>query len=139
MVPSGGTDNKIRHDVMLRYIRKWLRNGHSSDTTRQELDLGSLIGEVRERESGGIALGRRIHQFTYGIFEVRLDRDITEHYRVTVFNGRERVYSFTVMAREGEYEVLRDGYRTIIDFLDGERNLSDLPDSQSLRGHFYGH
>lgn len=124
---------------MLRYIKKWLKNGSASDRQKEELDLGSLMSEIRERESSGVDLGRRIYQFTYGIFEVRLDRDITEHYRVTVFNGRERVYSFTVMAKEGEYEELRESYRTIIDFLDGERKPSELPDTGRLKGHFYGH
>lgn len=124
---------------MLRFIKKWLKNGHAAESNKQELDLASLISEIRERESAGVDLGRRIYQFNYGIFDVRLDRDITEHYRVTVYNGRERVYSFTVMAKEGEYEELKDGYRSIIDFLDGERKPSELPNSNTLKGHFYGH
>ncbi|MDZ7772586.1 MAG: hypothetical protein U5K31_07595 [Balneolaceae bacterium] len=124
---------------MLRFFKEWLSNGEASRAHRPELDLPSLIGEIRQRESGGIERGRRIHQFTYGIFEVRLDRDITGHYRVTVYNGRERVYSFTVKAEEGQYEELQTGYRSIINFLDGERRLSELPDSPNLKGHFYGH
>lgn len=123
---------------MLRFLKKMFKNGDRSGPPRERIDLQELIAEIRERESGEIFLGRRIHQFEYGIFDIRLDRDITERYRVTVFNGRERVYSFTVMAGEGEYEKLREGYSSILSYLDGERKPANLPDDSTLKGHFYG-
>lgn len=123
---------------MFRFLKKMFQNGEGTEAPRDRIDLEELIEEIREREAGEIPRGRKIHQFEYGIFEVRLDRDITERYRVTVMNGRERVYSFTVKGGEGDYEILREGYDRILEYLDGERNPSGLPDNTTLKGHFYG-
>lgn len=123
---------------MVRLFKKIFQDGEGTEAPRDRIDLEELMAEIREREDGDIPRGRKIHQFGYGIFEIRLDRDITERYRVTVMNGRERVYSFTVKAGEGDYEILREGFDRILEYLDGERDPSGLPDDSRLKGHYYG-
>ena len=86
-----------------------------------------------------IGLGRPIHSFSYEGLELRLDRDMTGQYRVTVNEGRERRYSFTLHSAPHDYEALQAGYEEIIAFLDGTRRIGTLPDHERLKGHFYAH
>jgi hypothetical protein len=73
------------------------------------------------------------------LLEIRTDRDITGHYRVTLWQGKERLYSFTVYAKKGEYEKLTRAYSQINEFLKGDQKLSSLPKNDLLKGFFYGH
>ena len=60
-------------------------------------------------------------------------------YRVTVNEGKERRYSFTVVCEPGDYDTLRSSYEEITAFLDGDRRLANLPRHDRLKGHYYGH
>jgi len=107
---------------------------------QEQLDIPELIKHIRKKESeSDIPLGRRIHSFHYKYFDFYVDREITKHYRVTVYQGRERKYSFTVFAKQGNYDILAQAFERIIDFIDGDQNLSDLPEDDVLKGFFYGH
>ena len=92
-----------------------------------------MAEEAREIEPG-----RKIHSFEYDYFEIRLDRDITKNYRITVFRGNERTYSFTVFAGKGEFEKLIEAYPCIISFLKSEQIISTLPDNDLLKGFYFG-
>ena len=103
-------------------------------------DIPTIIEQIRKREEkNDIALGRRIHSFQYKQYQLALDRDISKNYRVTVYLGKERIYSFTLFANQGNYDILEQAYTRIIDFLDGEQKLSSLPDNEIIKGFFYGH
>jgi len=107
---------------------------------QEQLDISRLIQCIREKErESNIALGRRIHSFHYKYLDFNVDREITGHYRVTVYQGRERTYSFTVFAKQGNYNILEQAFERIIDYIDGDQNLSELPDDDVLKGFFYGH
>ncbi len=104
------------------------------------VDVPAIIDEIKEAESNrSIPLGRRIHKLSYRGLDLFLDRDITKNYRVTVYQGRERIYSFSVFANQGNYDILEKGYVRIINFLDGERKVSDLPEDENIKGFFYGY
>jgi len=106
----------------------------------QETDIPTIIEQIRKREEkNDIALGRRIHSFHHKEYQLALDRDISENYRVTVYLGKERIYSFTLFANQGNYDILEQAYIRIIDFLDGEQKLSGLPDNEIIKGFFYGY
>lgn len=110
------------------------------EETKEQPDIPRLVQCIREKENeSDIPLGRRIHSFHYKYLDFYLDREITRHYRVTVYRGRERKYSFTVFAKQGNYDILEQAFERIIDFIDGDQNLSDLPDDDVLKGFFYGH
>lgn len=104
------------------------------------LDLDAEIETIRTAEtSQHIELGKQIHSFTYQHLNLRLDRDILGMYRVTVNEGRERRYSFTITCGQGDYDALRDGFAEIAKFLNSDRRLDDLPQDDRVKGHYYGH
>ena len=114
------------------------RNGQA--VTEPPVDLGVEIDAIRRAESAGaIDLGKRIHGFRHQGLELRLDRDVLGLYRVTVNEGKERRYSFTIVCDPGDYEALRAGYEEITTFLDGDRRLVNMPRHDRVKGHYYGH
>lgn len=124
---------------MLDFFKRLLSSNHKPEP-EQELDLSQIMSQVEEKEtSEEVPLGRRIHSCSYRYFQLYLDRDITKHYRITVYQGRERVYSFTIFALQGNYDILKDGYGRIINFLEGDQKIGDLPDDDILKGFFYGY
>lgn len=109
-------------------------------STKEEVNIPAIVEKVRQKESKeNIPLGRRIHSFGYRELDLFLDRDITKNYRVTVYQGRERLYSFSIFAKQGNYDILEEGYARIFNYLDGERKVSDLPADKTIKGFFYGH
>lgn len=115
------------------------RNGHPA-APPPAVNLETEIRMVQHVEGHEkIEPGKRIHEFRYGEVALRLDRDVLGLYRVTVNQGSERLYSFTIVCPSGDYTVLRAGYETITAFLDGNRHPTQLPNTDWLKGHYYGH
>lgn len=103
------------------------------------VDLDAQLARVRAAEAGGPPpLGRLIHRFDVDGFELRLDRDVTGAYRITVGEGAERRYSFTLRCPPGDYAALHDAYAEVVRFLRSDRLLVRLPNDDRLRGHYYG-
>ena len=122
-------------------FRKLFGRWGSSETEEPapDINIELQISHIEKKESEkDIEPGRKIHSFSYGLFEIRLDRDITKNYRITVFQGAERMYSFTVFAGKGEYEKLGKAYSLIQDFLKGDQSISNLPDSDLVKGFYFG-
>lgn len=112
----------------------------SPSESEKPANIPAIIDQIKAREAGSdIPLGKRIHSFHHRNYLIALDRDISKNYRVTVYLGRERIYSFSLFANQGNYDILEQAYIRIIDFLDGEQKLSHLPDNDMLKGFFYGH
>lgn len=124
---------------MLEYFKQLFSSDDSPTAeSSHDVDISAVIAEVKANELEDIPTGRRIHTLEHGSLEIRLDRDITGHYRVTVYEGADRRYSFTVFAKEGEYPILEKAYGEIIDFLEGDRHLSEIPDKEFIKGFYYG-
>lgn len=105
-----------------------------------EIDLAAQLKRIKQKEAAGnIEPGRKIHSFSYEFFEIRLDRDITKNYRITVYRGNERVYSFTVFVNQAEDKKLEAAYLNILAFLKSDRNPASLPDTNLLKGFYFGH
>lgn len=106
----------------------------------EDVNISGVIEQIKRVEMAEvIPPGQRIHTMNYGNWDLFLDRDITENYRVAVYRGRERVYSFSIYADRGDYEILEEGYENIIQFLNGESKVNDLPDNAKIKGFFYGY
>ncbi len=113
-------------------------NGHAVQEPLP--DLQAEIDAIRRVEAAEtIDLGKQIHCFRHQGLDLRLDRDVLGLYRVTVNEGRERRYSFTIVCAPGDYDVLHASYEEITAFLDGDRHLATLPRHDRLKGHYYGH
>lgn len=105
-----------------------------------DIDIERVLSQIQKKEEvTDIEPGRKIHSFHFSLLEIRTDRDITGHYRVTVWQGKERQYSFTIFAKEGEYPKLRDAFTEINTFLKGDQKITSLPKNDVLKGFFYGH
>lgn len=124
---------------MFTFLKNLLKKDHESEITFPEPDYAAIVDQIKKRESTEeIAPGKKIHEVDYANFELRLDRDIANNYRVTVFLGSERNYSFTIFATKNEFEKLESAYRIIIDFLKGDQKITDLPDSELMKGFYFG-
>lgn len=103
------------------------------------VDLDAELARVRAAERAGAPpLGRLIHRFDVDGLELRLDRDVTGAYRITVNEGAERRYSFTLRAGPGDHDALREAFAEVVAFLRSDRRLVRLPADDRLRGHYYG-
>ncbi|MFQ5569644.1 MAG: hypothetical protein ACE5G0_08205 [Rhodothermales bacterium] len=126
-------------NILHRFHKHFYRpNGQA--TAAPAVDISTEIEAVRRAEADrDLDPGKRIHGFRYRGLELRLDRDVTGMYRVTVNEGRERRYSFTIVCEQGDYEALHAGYDEITHFLDGDRRVVNMPNHARLKGHYYGH
>ena len=106
---------------------------------RPSVNIDAHIAIIKRHEAEhGSELGRLIHGFEYGDFTLRLDRDVTGMYRVVVYLGQDRWYSFSIRCDHRDYEALHSAYDDIIAFLSGDRRLAELPNSEGLKGHYFG-
>lgn len=105
-----------------------------------EIDIEEELSMIKKVEkTGEVPLGKKIHSFEYGMLEVRFDRDITHNGRICIFEGEEKLFSFTVFGKEGEYDILKNAFESVIAFLEGNRSIKNLPDSQILKGFYHQH
>lgn len=124
---------------MITFFKKLFEKNSTLKKPIPDPDFPAIINEIKEKESSvEIIPGKKIHEFKYNLFTLRLDQDVTENCRITVNRGNERVYSFTVFASPRAYKKIEQAYRDVIDFLKSERNISELPDSDQIKGFYYG-
>lgn len=119
----------------LKKLFSYGQNDRPSDPFKPD----EIAAQITKREQEiAVEPGRRIHESHYRGLDLFLDLDITETYRITVYNGKERVYSFSVYCGQGEYEELKEAYRRIASFLEGNGDPGELPDDDRLKGFYYG-
>ncbi|MBO6585350.1 MAG: hypothetical protein JJ953_04545 [Gracilimonas sp.] len=124
---------------MRNFLRNLFQREKEPDIPAPEPNYTEIINKIKQtEESQDIQPGRKIHAFDYDLFELRLDRDITNQYRITVFRGSERVYSFTVFVTKQELQKLDKAYRDVISFLKENPSVAHLPDNDLLKGFYFG-
>lgn len=122
------------------FFSKLFSTNHQSKQIVPEFDLERILSNIEEREkTKDIPLGKKIYDFEYGELQVRFDRDITHNGRICIFRGKERLYSFTVFAKEGQYDILKDALQSAIDFLKSDQSIKNLPDNEVLKGFYHHH
>lgn len=105
-----------------------------------DLDIKTIVSTIEQREKDGqVPLGKKIAAFDYNGLEIRFDRDITHNGRICIFEGEERLFSFTVFAKEGEYDILQDAFQSVNTFLKSDQTISNLPDNETLKGFYHRH
>lgn len=115
-------------------------NNHSSKSAVPHIDLERILSNIEKREKErDIPLGKKIYGFHYGELLVRFDRDIMHNGRICIYQGKERLYSFTVFAKEGEYDILEDALKSAFEFLKSDRSIKNLPDNDVLKGFYHHH
>ncbi|MEQ8523795.1 hypothetical protein [Gracilimonas sp.] len=124
---------------MLQFIKKLFNGDQVPPELPPEPDFASIIKQIKKQEdTEELQPGKKIHEFEYHLFSIRLDRDITKNYRITVFQGNERIYSFTVFVEKKELEKLDKAYQHVISFLMGDQSISSLPDNDLIKGFYFG-
>lgn len=125
---------------LFRSLRRAVQQTNGTHLPEPERpDLGAEIATIQRAEAATpIEPGKRIHSFPVQELDLRLDRDVLGHYRITAWAGRERQYSFTVACAPGDYDELQRNFEEILHFLEGDRRPADLPDHAGLKGHLYG-
>lgn len=114
------------------------KNHQNPDASK--VDLERILSKIEEREkTNDIPLGRKIYDFPYGELLIRFDRDITHNGRICIFQGKERLYSFTVFAKEGEYDILKNALKSAIEFLKTDQSIKNLPDNDVIKGFYHHH
>ncbi|MDZ7716643.1 MAG: hypothetical protein U5J95_10565 [Balneolaceae bacterium] len=122
---------------MVNWITAFFKSENKPD---ESFDVERVIQQIKEIEAKqDIPLGKRIHSSSHLNFDLYLDRDITKNYRITVFLGRNRIYSFSIFAQLGDYSILEKGYKQVVSFLEGDRVIKELPDNKIVKGFYYGH
>lgn len=105
-----------------------------------DLDIKTIVSTIEQREKDGqIPLGKKIASFDYSGLEIRFDRDITHNGRICIFEGEERLFSFTVFMKEGEYDILNEAFQSVHAFLKSDQTISNLPDNETLKGFYHRH
>lgn len=113
---------------------------HQSKQIAPEVDLERILSNIKEREKKkDIPLGKKVYDFQYGELQVRFDRDITHNGRICIFREKERLYSFTVFAKVGEYDILEKAFESALEFLKTDQNIKNLPDNKILKGFYHHH
>ena len=101
-----------------------------------DINIQLQIHSIKKIEGEkGYEPGRKIHAFEYGLLEIRFDRDITLNGRICIFSGKERLFTFTVFAKQGDYDILKQAFVAVIEFLESDRSIKNLPDNNILKGH----
>ncbi|MCK5147313.1 hypothetical protein KAR48_11190 [bacterium] len=125
---------------MAKWFKRLFGKAEAEPVDWPAVDLDMQIAAIKiaeaENDSG---LGILIHEFEFHEYELRLDRDITGMYRVVAMEGRERRYSFSLHCDHKDLAALRELFGMIADYLSGERHIGELPNTEMLKGHFYGH
>jgi hypothetical protein len=124
---------------IIKQLLGWVRTSKKEEPI-PDINLTAQLEHIEKKEAANeIESGRKIHSFHYGMLEIKTDRDITEQYRIIVWQGKEWLFSFSIFSEQGEYEKLGKGFSEISDFLKGDQKISSLPDNDLLKGLFYGH
>lgn len=124
---------------MFNFLKKLFDRDSKSEKSIPDPDFTLLIANIRKRENAEeIAPGKKIHEFDYALYTLRLDRDIAKNYRITVFQGNERIYSFTVFDNQSNRDILEMAYRKVIQFLKSDQSIKNLPQSDILKGYYFG-
>lgn len=126
-------------NVVLSFFKKWFGITPEDPEPLPTLDLERAIEQIQKSEKASqTEPGRPIFKGRHTHFDIRLDRDITGHYRITAFYGTEKAYSFSVYSETTDFKSLSSAFKTVTGFLEGERNLRDLPDDDLVKGHYFG-
>lgn len=107
---------------------------------KPEINLEKKLSKIERAEKDGeVPLGKKIHSFEYGMLEIRFDRDITNNGRISIFEGEVKQFSFPVFDKEGEYDILKKAFESVISFLESDRSIKNLPENQVLKEFYHQH
>jgi len=124
---------------LLNRIKNALPKSNVQEPDWPPFDINRQIEKIKQTEiDHEIPLGQRIISFQYKYFELSLDREITGMYRLIVYEGKDRRFSFSIHCKHKNYDALSTSFGEIIQFLDGDCRIKNLPNNEHLKGHYFG-
>lgn len=124
----------------MKFFSKFFSGGKQDKNQRPEVDVDEIVSIIRKKEeTRKISTGKKICSFDFGSLQVRFDRDMTHNGRICIFEGEEKLFSFTVFAKEGEYDILKDAFESVTLFLNGDQSIKNIPDNEVLKGFYHQH
>ncbi len=114
-------------------------SNHDTQSEVKSFDPGFIVQRIRKQEKKReIPQGKQIFSFDHGGYTISVDREFTEHYRISVFVGNHKVYGFTIVEKEVSDKQLTNIFENIISFLSHKPRVDSLPDDKRFKSHFFG-
>lgn len=114
-----------------------LFNGKVEAASRP-IDTTRIVQQIRSREEHDIPQGKQIYSLDLEAYSLHLDREFTDHYRISVFLGNHKIFGFTVTQKDISDEEFKTIWKTIIRFLRDDPSPKKMPDTLLLKSHFFG-
>lgn len=126
-------------DKFLSLIGLGKNSNHDTETSFDAPDPDMIVQNIRHHESEReIPQGKQIFNFDHQEYSISVDREFTEHYRISVFVGNHKVYGFTIIDKEVPDDQFADIFKKIISFLNHNPSIDSLPDEEGFKSHFFG-
>ncbi len=114
-------------------------SNHDTETTFKSPEPRIIVQNIRnQEEQKDIPQGKQIFSFDHHEYSISIDREFTDHYRISVFVGNHKVYGFTINDKEISDDRFADIFEKIISFLDHKPSVDSLPDDEWFKSHFFG-
>jgi hypothetical protein len=126
-------------DKLLSMIGLGKNSNHDVDSSFNSFEPDFIVQNIRnQEEQKEIPQGKQIFGFDHDEYSISVDREFTNHYRISVFIGNHKVYGFTINDKEISDEQFTDIFEKIISFLDHNPSVESLPDDKGFKSHFFG-
>lgn len=126
-------------DKLLSMIGLGKNSNHDSQSEVKSFDPDFVVQRIRNQEKEReISQGKQIFSFDHQEYTISVDREFTEHYRISVFVGNHKVYGFTIVKKEVSDKQLSNIFEKIISFLNHKPTVESLPDDEMFKSHFFG-
>lgn len=123
---------------MKKFLSKLFGNNKIEQPELPSADIEKVMEEIKTAEAATEPEpGRLIYKFVHQEFDMQLDLEVTGTYRLVALIGLEKRFSFSIRCLKGEYNLLQSGLEESMHFLNGSRQLVNLPKTRLLKGHFF--
>ncbi len=123
---------------MKKFLSKLFGSNKTKEFELPGANIETVMGEIKKAEADkNIEPGRLIYKFVHKDLDLQIDIEITGTYRMVALIGTEKRYSFSIRCLKGEYGLLQSGLEESLYFLNGNRQLLNLPKTRLVKGHFF--
>ena len=121
-------------------FRNWLFGSATGELPAQPgADATKIAERVTNKLNGEKPKpGRTLLSFPHRNYQLRLDADVTQTFRLTAHQQSERVFAFLIHTDDAESEAFRDSLRQIFAYLTDRPSLKELPKTDQITGNFFG-
>lgn len=109
------------------------------DTDSAEtVDIPELVRQIRSKEGDQPSQGKKIHSFQFQDYDIVLDREFNERYRISVFVDQQKVYGFNIEDKDISDQEFEQIWDRILHFLEESPSSKSTPETELVTSHFFG-